>query len=74
MNFYPYYSLIRPGDVIGPDGRPVQGGTTLMPGGGAVDATGRPIHGGGQVLRYFSLNLVRKNMLTLFICQLDQET
>lgn len=67
MIFCTYFSITRPGEVIGPDGRPVQGGTTLMPGGGAVDATGTPIHGGGQVLRYFSLNLVTNDALTLFI-------
>lgn len=32
--------------MIGPDGRPVQGGTTTLSGGG-VDSSGRPIHEGG---------------------------
>uniref|UniRef100_A0A336LW46 CSON002790 protein n=1 Tax=Culicoides sonorensis TaxID=179676 RepID=A0A336LW46_CULSO len=50
--YVPGYPGGRPGDVIGPDGRVIQGG--VVP--GAVDSSGRPIHGGttqipGQTLR-----------------------
>lgn len=62
--------------MIGPDGRPIQRGTTVIP--GAVDSSGRPIHGGGvtlipaQVLRYhfFAIHFLFRKLEN--IVNLDQ--